>query len=233
MKNRRRIHTYPPSPAITYVCGCGHPPPAPDIPVLTTMPGRPHPGTHAAPKPIGSVPGNPRDARTSAWVPLDDPPAPPGSVGGRVWVRGCCSALMWWPGSRGPRTCPWPPGRVSGRSCGMAVDGRGIVGSILRTIPRPSTAIPQVPPVVPHYINLEKYLRDVLALVDRTGYTSSDGMYLVEQTDLVEQPGDVDRRGEASSEPKKACRHSLVHADPAQIPNLRWRLMTGITLSSS
>ena len=35
--------------------------------------------------------------------------------------------------------------------------------------------------------------RDVLDLVDRTGYTSSDGMYLVEQTDLVEQPGYVDR----------------------------------------
>ena len=199
VKNRRRIHTYPPSPAITYVCGCGHPPPAPDIPVLTTMPARPHPGTHAAPKPIGSVPGNPRDARTSAWLPPDAPPAPPGSVGVRVWVRGCGSALGWWPGSRGPRTCPWPPGRVSGGSCGMAVDGRGIVGSILRTIPRPSTAIPQVPPVVPHYIILEKNQRDGLDLIDRTGYTSSDGMYLVEQTDLVEQPGYVDRTGEASS----------------------------------
>ena len=120
-------------------------------------------------------------------------------VGGRVWVRGCGSALGWWPGSRGPRTCPWPPGRVSGGSCGMAVDGLGIVGSILRTISRPSTAIPQVPPVVPHYIILEKNLRDGLDLIDRTGYTSSDGMYLVEQTDLVEQPGYVDRTGEASS----------------------------------
>ena len=81
----------------------------------------------------------------------------------------------------------------------MAVDGREIVVSILRTLPQPSTAIPQVPPVVPHYIILEKNLRDVLDLVDRTGYTSSDGMYLVEQTDLVEQPGYVDRTGEASS----------------------------------
>ena len=81
----------------------------------------------------------------------------------------------------------------------MAVDGRGIVGSILRTIPRPSTAIPQVPPVVPHYIIHEKNQRDGLVLIDRTGYTSSDGMYLVEQTDLAEQPGYVDRTGEASS----------------------------------
>ena len=81
----------------------------------------------------------------------------------------------------------------------MAVDGQGIVGSILRTIPRPSTAIPKVPPVVPHYILLEKNQRDGLDLIDRTGYTSSDGMYLVDQTDLVEQPGCVDRTGEGSS----------------------------------
>ena len=75
----------------------------------------------------------------------------------------------------------------------MVVEARGIMGSILRTIPRPSTAIPQVPPVVPHYIILEKNFRDGLALIAWTGYTSSDGMYLVEQTDLVEQPGCVDR----------------------------------------
>ena len=31
----------------------------------------------------------------------------------------------------------------------MAVDGQGIVGSILRTIPRPSKAIPQVPRCFP------------------------------------------------------------------------------------
>ena len=63
----------------------------------------------------------------------------------------------------------------------MVVDGRGIVGGILRTIPRQPTAIPQV------------NFRDWLDLIDWTGYTSSDGMYLVEQTDLVEQPGYVDR----------------------------------------
>ena len=51
----------------------------------------------------------------------------------------------------------------------------------------------------PIYIILEKIQRDGLDLIDRTGYTSSDGMYLVEQTDPVEQPGYVDRTGEASS----------------------------------
>ena len=149
VKNRRRIHTYPPSPAITYVCACGHPPPTPDIPVLTTIPARPHPGTHGAPKPVGSFTGNPLDARTSAWLPPDAPPSAAGGrlnlVGGRLWVPCCGSAMGWWPGSRGPRACTWPPGRVSGGSCGMAVDGREIVVNILRTLPQPSTAIPQVP----------------------------------------------------------------------------------------
>ena len=46
-----------------------------------------------------------------------------------------------------------------------------------------------------HFILLEKNLRDGLDLVDRTGYTSADGIYLVEQTDLVEQTGYVDRTG--------------------------------------
>ena len=149
VKNRRRIHTYPPSPAITYVCACGHPPPTPDIPVLTTIPARPPPGTHGAPKPVGSFPGNALDARTSAWLPPDAPPSAAGGrlnlLGGRLWVPCCGSAMGWWPGSRGPRACTWPPGRVSGGSCGMAVDGREIVVNILRTLPQPSTAIPQVP----------------------------------------------------------------------------------------
>ena len=61
-------------------------------------------------------------------------------------------------------------------------------------MPRQSTAIPQVPPVVPHYIILEKNFRDRLDLIAWTGYTSSDGMYPVEQTDLVEQPGCADGR---------------------------------------
>jgi len=81
----------------------------------------------------------------------------------------------------------------------MAVDGRGNVGSILSTIARPSTPIPQVIPVVAHYIILETNLRDGLDLIDRTCYPSSDWIYLVEQTDLVEQAGYVDRTGEASS----------------------------------
>ena len=70
----------------------------------------------------------------------------------------------------------------------MAVNGhdQGIVGSMHRRC-------------ILQFIILEQNLRDGLDLVDRTGYTSSDGMYLVEQTDLVEQPGYVDRTGEASS----------------------------------
>ena len=96
-------------------------------------------------------------------------------VGRRVWAWSCGCTLGWWPGSQRPRTCPWPPGRLSGGSCGMVVDGRGIVGSILRTIPRQSTAIPQVPPVVPHYIILENNLRDGLELIDRTCYTRQTG----------------------------------------------------------
>ena len=44
-------------------------------------------------------------------------------------------------------------------------------------------------------IILEQNLRDLLDLVDRTGYTTSDVMYIVEQTDIVEQTGYVDRKG--------------------------------------
>ena len=97
VKNRRRIHTYPLSPAITYVCACGHPPPTPDIPVLTTIPARPHPGTHAALKAIGYVPGIPvyTDIRMAASGRLAPPPPGPmhALVFGRVCVRGCGSAL--------------------------------------------------------------------------------------------------------------------------------------------
>ena len=49
--------------------------------------------------------------------------------------------------------------------------------------------------MLPHYIILKKNLRDGLDLIDRTGYTTSGGMYLVEQMDLVEQTGYVDRVG--------------------------------------
>ena len=66
---------------------------------------------------------------------------------------------------------------------------------ILPMSPRPSTAIPQVPPVLLHYSVRENNSPDGLDLVDRTGYISSDGMYLVEQTELVDQTGYVDRAG--------------------------------------
>ena len=49
--------------------------------------------------------------------------------------------------------------------------------------------------MIPHFILLEKNLRDGLDLVDRTCYISSDGMYLVEQTDLVDQMRYFDRAG--------------------------------------
>ena len=179
-KHRRRIPPIATFTAITYLYGAAdtrRPPPV--IPVLTTIPARPPPGTHGAPKPVGSFPGNALDARTSAWLPPDAPPSAAGGrlnlVGGRLWVPCCGSAMGWWPGSRGPRACTWPPGRVSGGSCGMAVDGREIVVSILRTLPQPSTAIPQVPPVVPHYIILENNLRDGLELIDRTCYARQTG----------------------------------------------------------
>ena len=46
-----------------------------------------------------------------------------------------------------------------------------------------------------HFILLEKNLRGVLDLVDRTGYTTCDVMYIVEQMEIVEQTGYVDRKG--------------------------------------
>ena len=70
---------------------------------------------------------------------------------------------------------------------------------ILPMSPRPSTAIPQVPPVLLHCSLRENNLRDGLELIDRTCYISSDGMYLVEQTDLVDQRWYLDRAGWTSS----------------------------------
>jgi len=75
--------------------------------------------------------------------------------------------------NRGARTCPWPGGRVSGCTCGMAAGGRCVVGSILRTIPWPSTAIPQVLPVLFHYLLLQRAIRDGLDLVARSKRASS------------------------------------------------------------
>ena len=46
-----------------------------------------------------------------------------------------------------------------------------------------------------HFICLAKKQRDGLVPVHRTGYTWSDGVYPVEQTDLVEQTGYVDQTG--------------------------------------
>ena len=48
-------------------------------------------------------------------------------------------------------------------------------------------------------ILLESNLRDGLHLVDRTGYSTSDVMYIAEQMDIVEQTGYVDRKEYTSS----------------------------------
>ena len=68
-----------------------------------------------------------------------------------------------------------------------------------------------MPPGLLQDILLEQNLRDLLDLVDRTGYTTSDVMYIVEQMDIVEQTGYVDLVL------AKAYRQCLVHGDPAQI----------------
>ena len=49
--------------------------------------------------------------------------------------------------------------------------------------------------MIRHFILLGKNLRDGLDLVDRTGYTSSDGIYIAGRTDLVEQMGYFHRMG--------------------------------------
>ena len=52
-----------------------------------------------------------------------------------------------------------------------------------------------MPPGLLQDILLEQNLRDMLELVDRTGYTTSDVMHIVEQMDIVEQTAYVDRAG--------------------------------------
>ena len=54
-------------------------------------------------------------------------------------------------------------------------------------------------PVLLQDILLESNLRDGLHLVDRTGYSTSDVMYIAEQMDIVEQTGYVDRKEYTSS----------------------------------
>ena len=74
--------------------------------------------------------------RADAGPPLDDSLPPRADAGhpnlraagihGSSGSRGC---PRWW-GTRGPRTYPSMGGRMSGATCGMAFDGRAIVGSI-------------------------------------------------------------------------------------------------------
>ena len=63
---------------------------------------------------------------------LRTPPRPGLHAGGRVEVRDHGSA-RGRAGIRGNgRSFPWPGGHESGGTCGMAVDGRGLMGSMCR-----------------------------------------------------------------------------------------------------
>ncbi len=108
-------HDPPPSAAITYVCPCGPPPPAPGHPRGHHDP-RPHAPCHS--RASVSVPWIPSDSRTSAWPPPAAPPAPrpraplepTESRGWRLAVRSLGNGRGWREVTRRPRTCPWPGG---------------------------------------------------------------------------------------------------------------------------
>ena len=58
---------------------------------------------------------------------------PPGFMRAAGWRFGVTGVPGVGYGSGGNgRACPWPGGREPGGTCGMVVDGRGIVGSIRR-----------------------------------------------------------------------------------------------------
>ena len=144
------VYTHDPTPTSAITCAVsGHTTPHPDNPVATTSRVGPPPGTPVHMKPHRSGPGIARASRTSACPLPDAPhladPVPPlNFVDGQLDLRCHCSPWLWRPGRRGRRTCPWPGGPVSRGTCRRAVEGRLIVGSILRTFSRPSTAIHKV-----------------------------------------------------------------------------------------
>ena len=149
----------------------------PDNPVATTIRVGPPPGTPVHMKPRRSGPGIARASRTSPCplpgAPHLTAPVPPlNLVDRQIDLRCHCSPWLWRPGRRGRRTCPWPGGQVSRGTCGRAVDGRVIVGSILRTFSRPSTTIHKVVRCFCNISSLKRTHVVGLDLVDRTCYIS-------------------------------------------------------------
>ena len=159
-------HLHPRSP----VSISGHTPTHPDNSVATTIRVGPTPGARAHMKPHWSGPGMVRALRTSSCPLPDAPhltaPVPPLNLVDRRMDLLChCSSWLWRPGRRGGRTCPWPGGPVSRRTCGSPVDGRVIVSTILRTFARPSTSIHKVASVHLQHISIVKNTRHMLDLV--------------------------------------------------------------------
>ena len=160
-------------------------------------PDRPATGTSVAsgipPVHSGTPTRRPPEVRSAAW-----------GHGGGVLSRACLRSLplhraSCWPletrrgaGGWGFELTGWPMwGNPGGTDVPAA--GRGDVRCRLRG--DCSWSGERGSPVLLHFILLEKNLRGGFDLVDRIGYTSSEGIYLVEQTDLVEQPGCIDRTG--------------------------------------
>ena len=95
-------------------------------------------------------------------------------------------------GTRGARTCTWPGGCMWGCACGMAIVFRGSVGNIRRRCFSTSCTLERT------YVQVN--------VVDGTGYTSSDGIYIPRRADGICRP-------DGSPSPiAQACRHCLVHA---------------------
>ena len=150
--------------------------------MATTITARPPQGIHVHHKPIRCVPGITRGSRTVACPPPDAPPprAPcrlQNLVGGRVGVRGHGSALGCGRGAV-PTDVP-----VAGRPvvrCHVcdACLWSGERGMYTTNEPLTINSHIASAPVLLQDIFLESNLRDGLHVVDRTGYSTSDVMYI-------------------------------------------------------
>ena len=83
------------------------------------------------------------------------------------------------------------------------------------------------PPVIPHFILIEKNLRHGLDHVDRTGYTPADGIYTSSSRRTSWSRRDISIGRDRRRPIAKTCRHCLVHRDPTQIPIVSRNLITG------